>query len=98
VGTTLNNHKPSTYSPGDKVSGGLGAAATKRPPIHFNNNLGTSTWASTAGAGVGSIGTGEKNVLKGSTGAKNCRNCHDDKKGFFFIHTMSHDYIQSQLI
>ncbi|XP_023727745.1 uncharacterized protein LOC111875610, partial [Cryptotermes secundus] len=85
LGTTLNNHKPSTYSPGDKGPGGLGATATKRPPIHFNNNLGTSTWAGTtgggAGAGVGSIGTGEKNILKGNSGAKNCRNCQDDKKG-----------------
>lgn len=101
LGTTLNNHKSSTYALGGKGPGGLSAAATKRPPIHFNNNLGTSTWAGTAGggagAGVGNIGTGEKNILKGSTGTKNCRNCQDDKKGFY-IHIMSHDFVHCLLI
>ena len=67
------------YTPGGKGPGGLGGVATKRPPIHINNNLGTSTWTGTGsaggGTGVGSIGTGEKNILKGNSGAKNCRNC-----------------------
>ncbi|KDR16318.1 DnaJ-like protein subfamily C member 14, partial [Zootermopsis nevadensis] len=65
--------------------GQQGGVTTKRPPIHINNNLGTSTWggAGTAagGTGVGSIGTEEKNILKGSGGARICRNCPDDKKG-----------------
>ena len=86
-GATLNNHKPSVYTPGGKGPGGLGGVATKRPPIHINNNLGTSTWSGSGsaggGTGVGSIGTGEKNILKGNSGAKNCRNCQDDKKGLY---------------
>ncbi|KAJ4439654.1 hypothetical protein ANN_07782 [Periplaneta americana] len=86
LGTTLNNHKPTVYSPGGKGPGGLGGAATKRPPIHINNNLGTSTWGGSGNSGgggavAGSAGTGEKNILKGNGGAKNCRNCPEDKKG-----------------
>lgn len=86
LGTTLNNHKPPAYSPGGKGPGGLGGVATKRPAIHINNNLGTSTWGGTGGgAGVGNIGTGEKNILKGSSGARNYRNCPDDKKGLLSV-------------
>lgn len=89
LGTTLNNHKPPTYSAGGKGPGGLGGVATKRPPIHINNNLGTCTWGGTGGgiggSGVASSGTGEKNILKGSSGARNCRNCPDDKKGLLFL-------------
>jgi hypothetical protein len=86
LGTTLNNHKLSACFPSGKCIGGLGGAATKRPPIHINNNLGTSTWG---GTGCSGGDTGEKNILKGNSGAKNCRNCPDDKKGLFVIDTMT---------
>ncbi|PSN45524.1 hypothetical protein C0J52_13176 [Blattella germanica] len=74
--TTLNNHKPSPYPSCGKGACGLGGPSTKRPPIHINNNLGTSTWGSGRGAG-----TGEKNILKGSSSTKNCRPCPEDRKG-----------------
>ncbi|KAJ9594717.1 hypothetical protein L9F63_013991, partial [Diploptera punctata] len=73
--TTLNNHK-SAYPPTGKGPGGLGGPSTKRPPIHINNNLGTSTWNSGKGTG-----TGEKNITKGNGGVKNCRNFPEEKKG-----------------
>lgn len=50
IGATLNNHKQTTFVSGGK--GSLGHSVTKRP-IHINNNLGTSQWASGNGTGSG---------------------------------------------
>ena len=76
----LNNHKP-PYSPGGKGTDGLGATSTKRPAIHINNNLGTSTWSNGKDAAVG-----EKNVVKG---VKNCRNTPEDRKGKYTLPAIS---------
>ncbi|GLH01499.1 DnaJ-like protein subfamily C member 14 [Gryllus bimaculatus] len=52
VGTTLNNHKQAAFIGTGKNP--QGSSATKRP-IHINNNLGTSQWASGNGSSAGSM-------------------------------------------
>ncbi|CAG2065026.1 unnamed protein product, partial [Timema podura] len=71
VGTsTLNNHKVPAHGGGTKGPS-TGGPATKRPPIHINNNLGSTPWE----------GTAEKNVVL--KGAKNCKSTVtvEEKKG-----------------
>ncbi|XP_066991459.2 uncharacterized protein [Anabrus simplex] len=81
VGATLNNHKPSAFTNGNKGPGGVNGSGTKRP-IHINNNLGTSQWAAASASQPSGGVPGEKNVLKGSGGStKNCKACTDEKKG-----------------
>nr|CAD7571875.1 unnamed protein product [Timema californicum] len=71
VGTsTLNNHKVPAHGGGTKGPS-TGGPAAKRPPIHINNNLGSTPWE----------GTAEKNVVL--KGAKNCKSAVtvEEKKG-----------------
>nr|CAD7195884.1 unnamed protein product [Timema douglasi] len=71
VGTsTLNNHKVPAHGGGTKGPS-TGGQAAKRPPIHINNNLGSTPWE----------GTAEKNVVL--KGAKNCKSAVtvEEKKG-----------------
>nr|CAD7456229.1 unnamed protein product [Timema tahoe] len=71
VGTsTLNNHKVPAHGGGTKGPS-TGGPAAKRPPIHINNNLGSTPWE----------GTAEKNVVL--KGAKNCKSTVtvEEKKG-----------------